>query len=108
MTLGITLAGDAGGDDASVESGRVAVITPFGANHTGRALRDARVGSSVGGAAGSQRDGHRGALVAIAGGGLLAGRWVRCPTRSASWTGRMWVLARVGRSSFCVGCQLGV
>lgn len=27
------------------------------------------------------------------------GRWVRCPTCSASWTGRMWV-ARVGRSPF--------
>ena len=54
---GVSRAGDAGGDDASVESGRVACGHAFhGANHPGRALRDARGwGRALGGAAGSER-----------------------------------------------------
>ena len=54
---GVSLAGDSGGDDASVESGRVACGHAFhGANHPGRALRDARGwGRALGSTAGSER-----------------------------------------------------
>ncbi len=91
------------GDDASVESGRVACVHAAVTNRPGRALRDARVGVN-GGAAGST-------AIAVRSSRLLVvvcswGRWVRCPARSASWTGRMWV-AQVGRSLFAASGVAG-